>query len=427
MEEMILPQKMKQTAYIWKQNAMWYWRVKTMQTNQNQKKRFTWKKQVEVLKYIIEQQMSFPEYLKNNNFDYDDLVYKNYENAEHRKSKHFVLNDFKHKENKIPVVSFFSGAGGLDLGFESAGFSHIALFEVNELFCKTLKHNRPLWDVLCADISKTDEVITLLTNKIGTSDCFSGIFVGGPPCQPFSIAANQRFSKSSDNFKRIGFSNKKNGNLLFDYIQLINYFKPEVFIIENVVGLIDVDGGEQLAKAYKKLENNGYYIEQPLIFRAESYYVPQQRVRLIIIGNRKGKQYILPQRSSQPMNVSGIFDLPLSSAKNHITREHNAESILRYMVLDYGQRDKLGRVDRLNPSLPSKTVIAGGVSGGGRSHLHPYIPRTLSVRECARIQTFPEDYEFLGSVARQFTQVGNAVPPILAAQIAHSIYVSFFQ
>ena len=80
------------------------------------------------------------------------------------------------------------------------------------------------------------------------------------------------------------------------------------------------------------------------------------------------------------------------------------------MRLDYGQRDALGRVDRLDPTLPSKTVIAGGTNGGGRSHLHPEIPRTLSVRECARLQTFPDDFIFVGASARQFTQVGKRRP-----------------
>jgi DNA (cytosine-5)-methyltransferase 1 len=96
------------------------------------------------------------------------------------------------------------------------------------------------------------------------------------------------------------------------------------------------------------------------------------------------------------------------------------------MVLDYGKRDQLGRVDRLTPSRPSKTVIAGGTNGGGRSHLHPEIPRTLSVRECARLQTFPDDYKFIGPTARQFTQVGNAVPPLLAATLATQIAKAFF-
>jgi DNA (cytosine-5)-methyltransferase 1 len=114
-------------------------------------------------------------------------------------------------------------------------------------------------------------------------------------------------------------------------------------------------------------------------------------------------------------------------ALNNETRDHKAESILRYMKLDYGQRDQLGRVDRLDPALPSKTVIAGGTKGGGRSHLHPEIPRTLSVRESARLQTFPEDFVFLGPTARQFTQVGNAVPPVLAAQIGISVLNSYFR
>jgi DNA (cytosine-5)-methyltransferase 1 len=83
-------------------------------------------------------------------------------------------------------------------------------------------------------------------------------------------------------------------------------------------------------------------------------------------------------------------------------------------------------VDRLDPKLPSKTVIAGGTAGGGRSHLHPEIPRTLSVRECARLQTFPDDYVFVGASARQFTQVGNAVPPVLAAHVGKAIAEAFF-
>jgi DNA (cytosine-5)-methyltransferase 1 len=390
------------------------------------KHKFSAKKQVQMLNDSIHENISLSDYLKMHNLSYDDLVYANYSENTYTKSIYHTLDQFKAKSNNIPVISFFSGAGGLDLGFEASGFSHLALFEINELFCKTLLHNRSQWDVNCVDVSCVEKMIPLLKKKIGKSVKFKGVFIGGPPCQPFSIAANQRFSKNSKKFKRIGFSNTQYGNLLFDYINLIVHFKPEVLLIENVVGLIDVDNGEQLSKAYKILEDAGYHIEQPLIFKADSYYVPQQRVRLIIVGNRLNKRFIPPEPSDQRTNVSHIFDMSLNSVKNHITREHNAESILRYMKLDYGQRDKLGRVDRLDPSLPSKTVIAGGFSGGGRSHLHPYIPRTLSVRESARIQTFPDNYEFLGPVARQFTQVGNAVPPILAAQIASSIYKSFY-
>jgi DNA (cytosine-5)-methyltransferase 1 len=393
----------------------------------NKKHKMLAKKQIKILTNSIRENIPLSGCLHALNLSYDDLVYTNYAENQYAKSPCRTLENFKANENNIPVVSFFTGAGGLDLGFETAGFSHLALFEINELFCKTLKHNRPHWVVNCSDIACTEKTIPLLKERTGSTAKFEGVFIGGPPCQPFSIAANQRFSKTSNNFKRTGFSNEKYGNLLFDYINLIIHFKPKVFLIENVIGLIDVDGGNQLSKAYKILEDSGYHLESPLIFKADSYYVPQQRVRLIIIGNRLNKRFVPPEPSSQRTNVSNVFDMPINFVKNHVTRKHNAESILRYMNLDYGQRDKLGRVDRLDPSVPSKTVIAGGISGGGRSHLHPYIPRTLSVRESARIQTFPDEYEFLGPVARQFTQVGNAVPPVLAAQIALAIYNSFYK
>ena len=215
--------------------------------------------------------------------------------------------------------------------------------------------------------------------------------------------------------------------MLFDYIELIKHFRPSSFLIENVQGLIEVDGGEQLQRAYTELEKVGYSINEPIVVMASEYYVPQQRVRLFIIGNRLGKQYKPLQPTNHSLPCGAVFDIPLDGVANHVTREHNAESIKRYMQLNYGNRDKLGRVDRLDPLLPSKTVIAGGTSGGGRSHLHPYIPRTMSVRESARVQTFPDDYVFTGTVARQFTQVGNAVPPVLGAQLANSIFESFYK
>ena len=155
--------------------------------------------------------------------------------------------------------------------------------------------------------------------------------------------------------------------------------------------------------------------------------MPQQRIRLFIIGSRTDKLLTLPKPSDDSMVCGNVFEMPLGNAINHVTRAHSAESVDRYMKLPYGARDQKGRVDRLDPTKPSKTIIAGGNKGGGRSHLHPYFPRTLSVRESARLQTFPDNYVFAGPVARQFTQVGNAVPPVLAAQIAKSIKDSFFK
>lgn len=390
----------------------------------NKNKFITYEKQMDILLQSERLSIKLSDILDHEGMEYDDLVYKKSYDLIWRGDKPKVLGDLLQKENSIPIVSFFTGCGGIDLGFEAAGFKHVAAFEFNELFCKTLRKNRPSWDVFGppihnGDVSKIDEVIDTLSKKI--SRPFEGIFVGGPPCQPFSIAANQRFSKSGENFKRIGFQHEKNGNLLFDYVTIICEFMPKTFIIENVSGLRDLDGGEQLSCAIRMLEKNGYSVEEPSILDASDYGIPQQRLRLFVIGSRNSKRFDFPEKKYEKIGSGSVlYNIP-KGIKNHETRQHNACSVLRYMLLDYGARDQLGRVDRLNPILPSKTVIAGGVNGGGRSHLHPEIPRTLSVRESARLQSFPDDYVFVGSTARQFTQVGNAVPPLLALQIAMQI------
>ncbi len=342
------------------------------------------------------------------------------------------ITDSQHEKNQIPVVSFFSGGGGLDLGFEAAGFNHLASIEINELFCNTIRHNRPDWLVLgpplhSGDIQNKEEYSHLLREKVGIKTPFEGVFHGGPPCQPFSIASNQRFSKSGENFKRTGFSHT-NGNLLFDFVWYIIEFKPRVFLIENVPGLLSIDDGIQIQRALEIFNKNGYNVITPQVINSADFGVPQNRSRAIILGTRSEKIVKMPEADSTSIvPCYAALTETLNGIQNHLTREHKADSVARYMKLLYGQRDQQGRVDRLNPLFASKTIIAGGTKGGGRSHLHPEIPRTLSVRESARIQTFPDNYIFQGPSARQFTQVGNAVPPLLAMQLARSIYESVFQ
>lgn len=366
--------------------------------------------------------------LRDNGKVYDDLVYEQAFQKRWAGDVPRQLKDFEVKVSDIPIVSFFTGCGGMDLGFEQVGFSQLAAFEFNEIFCRTLRNNRPQWKVFGppfsnGDVSKFEEVKRDLDGLIQKP--FEGVFIGGPPCQPFSIAANQRFSRSGENFKRVGFAHEKNGNLFFDYVRLILEFKPRVFVVENVPGLRDLDGGEQLTAAIELLEDNGYKVNEPTVLNAADYGVPQFRDRLFVIGARAEGDFAFPTKTAHVGCAAALRNLPKGVA-NHETREHKAGSIERYMRLRYGQRDQLGRVDRLDPTLPSKTVIAGGTNGGGRSHLHPEVPRTLSVRECARLQTFPDDYVFLGPTARQFTQVGNAVPPVLAAAIATSVADAYF-
>jgi DNA (cytosine-5)-methyltransferase 1 len=386
-------------------------------------------KQLEIFSFAEKEGIELSEALLHFGKTIDSLIYERSGEEVWLGGSPRSLDEFRGTNHKIPMVSFFTGCGGIDLGFEAAGFEHLAAFEFNELFCKTLRKNRPEWKVFgpptaSGDVSKVSEVIAALEPIIPVN--FEGVFAGGPPCQPFSIASNQRFSKAGENFKRVGFSHEKNGNLLFDYVSVIKHFRPACFLIENVPGLRDLDGGEQLSEAIRDLENAGYEVKSPTVLNAADFSVPQYRDRLFVVGTRTNRSIVFPTPNEMQYGASSVLHQHQGKAANTETRSHKLGSVLRYAHLDYGQRDKLGRVDRLSPCRPSKTVIAGGTNGGGRSHLHPEIPRTLSVRECARLQTFPDEYVFVGPTARQFTQVGNAVPPVLAAQLGLSLASSIF-
>ena len=392
--------------------------------------KLTYKTQKELIEYSIKNEIPFEEILSKNGLDYNSLVYSDEARIEDFSFSEFTpVNERKPVASNIPCVSFFSGAGGLDLGFKYAGFETIFDIEINEMFCNTLRANGAKKVLGPPDFSgnmQDFEAVIARLEKEGLEKNFKGVFHGGPPCQSFSIAANQRFSKDGENFKRTGFMHEKYGNLLFCYINIIIHFMPETFLIENVDGLLTIDGGIQAKKACELLEKSGYSVATPQVINAADFGVPQKRMRTIIVGSRKGK-FIFPNKILNHIPSGSVFTSPIASSVSNIPRNHKAESLMRYMILEFGQRDKLGRVDRLNPLLPSKTIIAGGTGGGGRSHLHPFIPRTMTVRECARLQTFPDDYVFTGPVARQFTQVGNAVPPLLGYELACAIYNSIYE
>ena len=389
-------------------------------------KKMTINRQNSIIEQAINANKKLSVILSEQGLSYDDLSYTNdsLDSSSVDVAPIDLMDDIPLSNDNIPAVSFFSGAGGLDIGFKYAGFNNIIAIEHTELFCNTLRYNNPKQIVLgppycTGDISNREEISDLLL-KHGVNEYFNGVFHGGPPCQSFSIA-NQRFNKDGEHFKRTGFEDEEKGMLIFDYIWYIKKFKPIAFLIENVSGILECDPDGRISNALQELRNLGYTIPDPKVLDAAYYGVPQHRRRWIVLGVR-GKatiEYPIPNKTSTP--CGSVFMRPLCNVKNHITRQHNAESVMRYCKLRIGERDKLGRVDRLNPYEPSKTVIAGGVKGGGRSHLHPFIPRTISVRECARLQTFPDSYVFTGTYARQFTQVGNAVPPMLAYRIALQI------
>ncbi|MCM3382134.1 DNA cytosine methyltransferase [Shouchella rhizosphaerae] len=331
---------------------------------------------------------------------------------------------------KIKSVSLFAGAGGIDLGFKWAGIDTIAAVEITDYACSTLKRNFPDTKVIgppdySGDVRMiTGEDIRKLTGYYGEID----IVTGGPPCQPFSIASGQRWAKGDERYTRTGADNKEVGDLLPDFVRIISELKPKVFLLENVEGLLSWNDGEYVSKSLESILNE-YHISKPQVLNAVDYGVPQYRKRFFLIGTRLNKAPSLPENTHDsdgflyPLYTTVMEALEDFSEElpNHVTRKHSPETIERYSKLNFGERDKLGRVDRLHPDQPSKTIISGGNRGGGRSHLHPFLPRTLSPRECARIQTFPDDFIFEGSIARQFTQVGNAVPPLMAFNLGKYI------
>lgn len=332
----------------------------------------------------------------------------------------------------MKLVSLFSGAGGLDLGFNAAGFKTVLAVDNMPEAVATLSKNHPNLPIFGPPLYSGDameltpEVVYQLSGlRPGEID----MMIGGPPCQPFSVAAAQRFLRTDEKFKRVGFDSKDKGQLIFRYVELIIQLRPRVFLIENVPGILSIDGGSGISVVYQRLSEAGYTVSEPFVLNAMDYGVPQSRKRAFVIGTLTGEKFSPPLPTHFDGGLLGksyrtVAEALAGVSKVHLnneTREHKEESIRRYANLKPGQREPLGRVDRLDPAKPSKTVIAGGNKGGGRSHLHPILARTLSVRESARLQTFPDDYEFVGKNGRQFTLVGNSVPPLLAEVLARQI------
>lgn len=339
--------------------------------------------------------------------------------------------------NEINVVSLFSGCGGLDLGFEAAEFKIHFSADILEPACQTL---RKMWQntYVYGPPKDSGDILTLsadiIYKKTGLVPGQVDVLIGGPPCQSFSMAAAQRFLKGDINFKRKGYDCEKNGSLIFEYLRLVKELRPKIFLMENVPGIIEIDNGKTYSNLCEMYNIIGYKLQKPILLDAADYGVPQKRRRVFLIGSTSSIEFKMPNGdygdnlfAKYPFNTVAQALVGLTpDTPNNESRSHKSSSIERYKTLNIGEREKLGRVDRLDPKKPSKTVIAGGSNGGGRSHLHPYIARTLSVRESARLQTFPDHYIFEGKNGRQFTQVGNAVPPFLAEQIARQIAKQYF-
>jgi DNA (cytosine-5)-methyltransferase 1 len=288
------------------------------------------------------------------------------------------------------VASLFAGCGGLDYGFlQNPRYEHVFVNDFDKDACNSYEKNFKI-KPMCGDIKQIETI----------PDC--DIIIGGFPCQGFSMANPYRNE------------NDKRNELYLEVLRLIKLKTPKYFLLENVKGLLNMGGYEttedkknQTGKVMKIILNDlkecGYNVSFKL-FDIKNYDVPQKRQRVIIIGVRSDIQFA-PEWPVAPNKIitlkEAIGDLPLEYdiKKQHIGTKHKC------VVTGYlGNRE-------LSWDEPSPTITGrGGGSGGPVIHNHPSLIRRLTVRECARIQTFPDSFEFAGSISSMYKQIGNAVP-----------------
>lgn len=335
---------------------------------------------------------------------------------------------YEMKNLPIKTLSLFTGGGGLDLGFAAGGFSIVYATDIDPYSAKTLVQNQNKTKWYGKHPVGTEDVASITEsslNKIIKDDLKDIDFViGGPPCQSFSV------------FGRRGGLNDPRGNLIWEYARIIKLINPKGFLFENVVGLKTIQGGEVYKKLLDLLTFNGKYKISAHTYQVADHGVPQFRERVIIVGNRLGVdvpslpkthgkssliEELLPYRTVKEA-LSGLPEPGLNSLiSNHLGRVHSDRIIERYKNLIFGERDHKTRINKLNPNLPSYTIIVGSDKGGGKGHVHPLVPREVTPRESARIQTFPDWWEFSGKGRHVIRQVGNAVPPLFAAQLASHV------
>ncbi len=317
-------------------------------------------------------------------------------------------------------IELFAGAGGLALGLEKAGFAVVLLNEINKDAVATLQKNRPQWNVTLGDISKLD--LTHFRNKI---DFLSGGF----PCQAFSYAGNKQ-----------GFGDIR-GTLFFDFARAVEEVQPRVFLGENVRGLLNHDHGRTIDTIKEKIRAIGYTLVEPRVLKAIYYRVPQKRERLFFVGIRNDLagdvdfqwpapyKHIVTVRDALKQGELFVDDVPMSDGQQYPERKKEIMTLVppggywrdlpdavqrEYMKKSYFLGGgKTGMARRLSWDEPSLTLTCAPAQNQ-TERCHPEETRPLTVREYARIQTFPDEWNFTGSLSSRYKQIGNAVPVNLA-------------
>ena len=315
------------------------------------------------------------------------------------------------------AIDLFAGAGGTALGLENAGLNHIYLNECDRFAVQTLQQNRPNWTVDSRDIGEVD-----FKNFHHRVD----VLEGGFPCQAFSYAG-----------KKKGFDDAR-GNLFYQFVRAVQEIQPKIVIGENVRGLVNHRQGSTLRTMINALQQAGYRCHYQVL-QAQYFDVPQKRERLIIIGVRndlalpimfpKAKNYTIsvqqaigdyPQAAGQTYSASKkriMALVPAGGYWRHLPAPYQRE----YMQDSYfAQGGKTGIARRLAWHEPSLTLTCHP-SQKQTERCHPAETRPLNTREYARLQTFPDDWQFCGSMAQIYRQIGNAVPVNLGYHLGRAV------
>lgn len=320
-------------------------------------------------------------------------------------------------KSKLTSIELFCGAGGLALGMSNAGIQSQLLVDFDKNCIATISKNRPKWNAI------QESVIDLNLHEYRDQ---IDIMAGGFPCQTFSFAGN-----------RMGFADIR-GTLFYEYARLIKQVKPKIVLGENVRGLLNHDGGRTLAAIVVELESSGYRVQYKVL-RSQYFDVPQKRERLVIFGVRNDldTEIVFPVEKDYTISVrEALRGVPKSQGTQYSEAKRRVmelvppgkywsslpEKVQRsYMGASYfAGGGKTGIARRLSWSEPSLTLTCSPTQKQ-TERCHPGETRPLTIREYARIQTFPDDWEFVGSVSSQYKQIGNAVPVNLGYHVGLAI------
>jgi len=327
---------------------------------------------------------------------------------------------------KPTTLELFAGAGGLALGIEKAGFKTIGLIEFDKDASDTLRYNRPNWNVINDDIANIS--CLKLTDVFSISKGELDLLSGGAPCQSFSYAG-----------KRLGLEDAR-GTLFYHYAKFLEQLQPKMFLFENVRGLLSHDKGNTYKTISNIFESCGYTI-QKAVLNAWDFGVAQKRERLITIGIRNDLKekisfdFPMPHKY-KPVLRDILLDCPKSEGTPYSDYKREIFDLVppggywrdipedvakKYMKTCWNMEGgRTGILRRLSLDEPSLTVLTSP-SQKQTDRCHPLESRPFTIRENARCQSFPDEWQFCGSISSQYKQVGNAVPVNLAYEIALKI------